>query len=427
MSDLDLTSCDREPIHLLGTVQPFGVLIAAAPDGTIRHVSANIAGHLGPAPAEALGRKLGDLLRREALHDIRGRLQNLHGHSQTERIFGLELVEGRGRHDVAVHLRPGPERLTVIEAEPCAADPGFDPVATVKGMMSRLLRARDLTAFYDQAARQLRVVLGFNRVMVYRFDHDGSGEVVGESAAGHLEPYRGLRYPATDIPRQARALYCRNWLRLIADAGSTPVPLLALPGTGAEPLDLSDSMLRSVSPIHTEYLRNMGVQASLSVSVMRGNDLWGLLACHNGTPVVPSFQRRSAAELFGQLFSLQVESLERAEVARYEADARAVHDRVLASISSGSDMLAGFAQVAAELRAVVPCDGVSICLGGEVETSGLVPDRDDLAALIRGLDHIDTSHVLASDRIARLHPPAAGYAATAAGMLVVPISRLPRD
>ncbi|WP_431271869.1 HWE histidine kinase domain-containing protein [Dankookia sp. P2] len=422
---LDLTSCDREPIHLLGTVQPFGVLLAATTDGIIRYVSDNAAAHLGMPPAEVLGRPLHEVLERQALHDIRGRLQVLHGHGQTERIFGLELVKGRGHYDVAVHIQPGLDRLTVIEAEPSSADPGFDPVSTVKGMMARLLRTRDMGAFYDQAARQLRAVLGFDRVMVYRFHHDGAGEVVGESMAGHLEPYRGLHYPASDIPRQARALYCRNWLRLIADVNASPAPLVAL--QGGAPLDLSDSVLRSVSPIHLEYLRNMGVGASLSVSVMRGTELWGLLACHNATPIVPGFQRRSTAELFGQLFSLQVETLERAEVARYEADARAVHDRVLAAISSGGDMLSGFAHVAAELRAVVPCDGVAICFGGETEVSGQVPDREQMAGLVAALNQMDTSHVLAADNIARLHPPAAAHAAAASGMLVVPISRLPRD
>jgi light-regulated signal transduction histidine kinase (bacteriophytochrome) len=237
-SDLDLTSCDREPIHLLGTVQPFGVLLAATADGTIRYVSGNAAAHLGQPSAEVLGRSLDEVMERQALHDIRGRLQALYGHGQTERIFGVELVKGRGRYDVAVHMQPGPERLTVIEAEPSATDPGFDPVSTVKGMMARLLRARDMAGFYDQAARQLRAVLGFDRVMV--------------SVAGHMEPYRGLHYPASDIPRQARALYCRNWLRLIADVNATAVPLLTLPELDATPLDLSDSVLRSVSPIHLD-------------------------------------------------------------------------------------------------------------------------------------------------------------------------------
>ena len=426
---LDLGSCDREPIHLLGAAQGFGFLLAAGPDGTVRHASANAADHLGVPPKQAIGRPLSALLGREAMHEITGTLQSLHGHHQTERLFGLDLVAGRPPYDVAVHMVPdGDGALTVVEAEPSAAEPRFDPVATVKGMMARLLSGSTLEDMHERAARQLRGVLGFDRVMVYRFDEDGSGEVVGESVASHLEPYRGLRYPASDIPKQARALYCRNWLRLIADAGAAPVPVLSAPDAAAAgPLDLSSSVLRSVSPVHLEYLRNMGVSASLSVSIMRGDELWGLLACHNSAPKVPSFQRRSAAELFGQLYSLQVESVERTQASRYEAEARAAHDRLLASVTDKDDIIGSLARVADELRALVPCDGVAVCTGDRIEASGEAPDRQGLLELLHSLNDVSTSRVLAADSIAEHHPPAARYADRAAGMLVIPISRAPRD
>ncbi len=432
--ELDLGSCDREPIHLLGAVQGFGFLLAADPDGIVRHASANAADHLGIPAGEAIGRPLSALLQREALHEITGALQLLHGNHHTERLFGLPLVAERPPYDVAVHVARGGEGappLTVVEAEPSAAEPRFDPVATVKGMMSRLMSASTLEDMHERAARQLRTVLGFDRVMVYRFDEDGSGEVVGESVASHLEAYRGLRYPASDIPKQARALYCRNWLRLIADVRAEPVPVLSAParpaGAAVAPLDLSSSVLRSVSPVHVEYLRNMGVAASLSVSIMRGDELWGLLACHHSAPKVPSFQRRSAAELFGQLYSLQVESMERTQAGRYETEARAAHDRLLASATGKDDIIGSLARVADELRALVPCDGVAVCSGDRFETSGEAPDRRGMIELLHSLHDIDTSRVFATDSIAERHPPAARYADRAAGMLAVPISRTPRD
>ncbi|MBD0273881.1 MAG: GAF domain-containing protein, partial [Acetobacteraceae bacterium] len=432
----DLGSCDREPIHLLGAVQGFGFLLAAGPDGVVRHASANVVDHLGVPAGEAIGRPLSALLQREAVHDITGALQSLHGTHLTERLFGLPLIAGRPPYDAAVHMAPGGGEegappLMVVEAEPSAAEPRFDPVATVKGMMARLLSSSSLEDMHERAARQLRTVLGFDRVMVYRFCDDGSGEVVGESAAAHLEPYRGLRYPASDIPKQARALYCRNWLRLIADVGAEPVPVLSAAagpdGAAAAPLDLSSSVLRSVSPVHVEYLRNMGVAASLSVSIMRGSELWGLLACHNSAPKVPSFQRRSAAELFGQLYSLQVESMERTQASRYEAEARAAHDRLLASATGEGDVVGSLARVADELRALVPCDGAAVCSGDRIETSGEAPDRRGMVELLHSLSDISTSRVFATDSIAERHPPAARYADRAAGMLVIPISRTPRD
>ena len=166
-------------------------------------------------------------------------------------------------------------------------------------------------------------------------------------------------------------------------------------------------MLRSVSPVHVEYLRNMGVAASLSVSIMRGDELWGLLACHNSSPKVPSFQRRSAAELFGQLYSLQVESVERTQSSRYETEARAAHDRLLASASGKDDIIGSLARVADELRALVPCDGVAVCTGDRFETSGEAPDRQAMIELLHSLHDIDTSRVFATDSIAARHPPAA--------------------
>ena len=171
----------------------------------------------------------------------------------------------------------------------------------------------------------------------------------------------------------------------------------------------------------------MGVATSLSVSIMRGSELWGLLACHNAVPKVPSFQRRSAAELFGQLYSLQVESLERTQAERYEAEARAAHGRLLAAATEKDDMVGSLARAADELRALVPCDGVAVCTGDRFEASGEAPDRQGLIELLHSLDDIETSRVFATDSIAAHHPPATRYADRAAGMLVIPISRAPRD
>ncbi|MBL6081964.1 GAF domain-containing protein [Belnapia sp. T18] len=424
---LDLTSCDREPIHQLGQVQPWGFLLSATTDGTVRHASANVAEHLNLTPEAVVGRRLDQLLDRGSLHDIRARLQGLQGQHQTDRLFSLPLIAGKPPYDVAVHFAPGGSPIMVIEAEPSAAEPRFDAVGTVKGMMSRLLRARDLAGMHDRAARQVRAVLGFDRVMVYRFDADGTGEVVGESTAERLDSFRGLRFPASDIPKQARALYCRNWLRLIADAAAVPVPVLPAPTPGERVLDLSSSVLRSVSQVHIEYLRNMGVAASLSISIMRGNDLWGLIACHHAEPLLPSFQRRSAAELFGQLYSLQIESFERMEAAQHDAEARAAQERVLSAVSSDEKIDNTLQRVAEEIRLLIPCDGAAIHTGTHTETIGATPDEDMLAGIVAMLNRTDTSRVFATREIAVHYPPAAAQAEVAAGMLAIPISRASRD
>ncbi|MBL6454663.1 GAF domain-containing protein [Belnapia sp. T6] len=423
----DLTSCDREPIHQLGRIQPWGFLLSATTDGTIRHASANISEHLG-LPAEAvIGRRLDLLLERKSLHDIRSRLQGLRGQQQIDRLFALPLVAGQPPYDVAIHFAPGEVPHFVVEAEPSAAEPHFDAVGMVKGMMSRLLRARDLAGMHDRAARQVRAVLGFDRVMIYRFHPDQSGEVVGEAASDRVDSFRGLRFPASDIPQQARALYCRNWLRLIADVGADTVPILPEPAPGEAPIDLSSSVLRSVSPIHLEYLRNMGVGASLSISIMRGEALWGLIACHHASPLLPSFQRRSAAELFGHLYSLQIESLERAEATRQEQEAQAARDRVLASLSEEEAPIRSLRRMAEEVRQLIPCDGIAIRTAEFKDASGMTPDAATLDGIVATLDRSDASRIFATEEIARHYPPAAAQVATAAGMLAIPASRTARD
>ncbi|WP_043338156.1 HWE histidine kinase domain-containing protein [Belnapia moabensis] len=424
---LDLTSCDREPIHQLGQVQPWGFLLSATTDGTVRHASANVADHLKLAPEAVIGRRLDQLLDRQSLHDIRARLQGLQGLNQTDRLFSLPLIAGRPPYDVAVHFAPGEMPIMVIEAEPSAAEPRFDAVGTVKGMMSRLLRARDLAGMHDRAARQVRAVLGFDRVMIYRFDADGTGEVVGESTAERLDSFRGLRFPASDIPKQARALYCRNWLRLIADVDAQAVPILPAPTPGEAVLDLSSSVLRSVSPVHIEYLRNMGVAASLSISIMRGEELWGLIACHHTEPLLPSFQRRSTAELFGQLYSLQIESLERAEATRHDNEARAAHERVLSAVSTEEDLARTLQRIAEEVRQLIPCDGIAIHTAAHTELIGATPDKASVKGIIAALNRGDASRIFATREIASHYPPVAAQAEVAAGMLAIPISRAARD
>lgn len=206
-------------------------------------------------------------------------------------------------------------------------------------MMSRLDHTETLEAFFREGARQARALTGFDRVMVYRFDEGGSGEVVAEAARAGIGSFLGLHYPASDIPVQARALYLRNLFRIIADVDAVAVPILPQLDEHGRPLDLSMSVLRSVSPIHIEYLKNMGVGASLSISIVVDGRLWGLFACHHYGPRLPSAQSRSTAELFGQMFASRLESRERRLALDYETKARRIADRLLTSVADNASLL----------------------------------------------------------------------------------------
>ncbi len=296
---VDLTNCDREPIHIPGSVQPFGFLLTVLSDFTIVIASDNVADYLGTNYSNVLQRPLSEVFSEAAVAAIRARVDYLSGPDAVERMFGVELQPGGKLFDVAVHFSGA---YLIVEAEPSVVEPDVNSGEMVRLMLGRVRKTRGLTELAQESARQLKILNGFDRVMVYRFHPDGSGEVIAEVASSGLEPFLGLHYPASDIPKQARILYQRNWLRIISDINAKPALLTATASHSAPLLDLSMSVLRSVSPIHVEYLRNMGVGASMSVSILRDGKLWGLFACHHYSPRHISFERRTAAELFGQMF-----------------------------------------------------------------------------------------------------------------------------
>lgn len=421
---VDLTNCDREPIHLLGRIQPFGFLLAVTSDWVIDYASESAAEFLGRPLDSLFGVKLDEVFSGAAMHGIRSRLQLLGARDATERIFGCPVRAGGDPFDLALHMSGG---RIVVEGEPSEKGDA-DPAATVSAMVSRLSQAKDAETLARMAARHLRALTGFDRVMTYRFAPDGSGEVLAEAARGDLESYLGLHYPATDIPKQARELYKRNLLRLIADVNAESSPIRSASGAhDDQPLDLSLSVLRSVSPIHIEYLKNIGVEASMSVSILRRGKLWGLFACHHMSPKRVPFDVRTAAELFGQTFALMLDSRERDEAEKHEARARKAHERLMAAAASGRSSAENISSLIEEVEGIVDCDGIALEIQGRRQTSGRVPEDRHLDGLIALLKRESDGHILATDRIADLYPPAETFAGNAAGMLAIPISRAPRD
>jgi light-regulated signal transduction histidine kinase (bacteriophytochrome) len=257
-------------------VQQFGFLLTLLSDFTI--ASDNVADYLGAAHTAVLQRPLAEVFSEATVAAIRTRVDYLSGPDAVERMFGVELQPGGKLFDIAIHFSGA---YLIVEAEPSVNEPDVNSGEMVHLMLGRVRKTKGLTELAQEAARQLKILNGFDRVMVYRFHPDGSGEVIAEVATAGLEPFLGLHYPASDIPKQARILYQRNWLRIIADINAKPAQLTATASHSAELLDLSMSVLRSVSPIYIEYLQNMGVGASMSVSILRDGKLWGLFACHH--------------------------------------------------------------------------------------------------------------------------------------------------
>lgn len=424
--EVDLTNCEREPIHQLGHVQSFGCLIALSPDWLVLHASANAEEHLGIAAQDMVGNPLRSYFSDMALHEIRTEIQTLSSPDAVGRCYDLQVRDGDERHfHVAVH-RSG--QSIIVELEP-VLEPGRrkDALPQVRGMVERLKTSRDVAELCKNAARFMKALCGFDRVMVYRFAPDDSGEVIAEATAPGMEPFLGLRYPASDIPKQARALYKRSPIRIISDVNDRVSPILPETGTSGEPVDLSLSTLRAVSPIHLEYLRNMGVAASMSVSIMDGDRLWGLFACHHDTPRKLDYAARSACDLFGQMFGFLLTQVT-SRSALEEADrARDSHNALMRQLAEGGSIVDDFDVIVDELRRLIEFDGAIGWVDGEFCQFGVTPTREETMALVRFLNTTPTSSVYATDCLQRAYPPAADFVERAAGLMALPVSRSPRD
>ncbi|WP_265570307.1 HWE histidine kinase domain-containing protein [Sphingomicrobium nitratireducens] len=423
--EVDLTNCDREPIHLLGAIQPIGFLMALSSDWMVMRASTNVSQYLPTTAEDMIGHPASDFITGEAIHALRNRLALLRGDNAVERLFDVELTEQGARFDAAIHMNEG---VIIVEAEPTKEKSYGDATGTVRGMVSRLDQADDMEGFFREGARQVRALTGFDRVMIYRFDKDGSGEVVAEAAKSGIGSFLGLHYPASDIPKQARELYKRSLLRMITDIEAEPVPIVPAKNAHGEPLDLSLAVLRSVSPIHVEYLRNMGVKASMSISLIVDGEFWGLVACHHyAGPRCPSFERRSVCELFAQMFAMRIESRERQRMMDYERRARDISDHLLGSVASDESLLNDPQWLSDILTRAIPADGVGVWINGNHAFSGQTPDAGQFARIVRALNGIAAGKVYTTDHIGDLLPEAHEFASQAAGMLAIPISRTPRD
>lgn len=422
--EVDITSCDREPIHEAGAVQSFGYLIAVSSDWIIARCSANVADVTGKPVDDLLGTMAHDLFGEGTLHDLRNRLQWLHIGGLNERMFSVNLFGDDRRFDVAMHLSDG---LIVVEFEPTLPELAFEPIPLVRSMMGKLEQAEELDAFFVQAARQVRLVTEFDRVMVYRFLPDGTGEVVADACAPDVESFKGLRYPASDIPKQARALYLRNQLRIISDVDSEVSPIIPELSPDGKPLDLSMSVLRAVSPIHIEYLRNMGVGASMSISIIVEGKLWGMFACHHFGPKILTFQRRTVAELFGQMFSLELANRERRTAMEVERDGRAVHDRLMGTIGTEQSVFENLKKALDTFREIIPADGAAIWCDGDFASAGRGLLKEEMQGLVRFLNRTGASRIYATDHLSGQHEAAEDYVSRVAGILAIPVSRKPRD
>ena len=420
---IDLTTCDSEPIHVPGAIQPHGVLVAL--DGerlTITHVSANATQLIGAQPEKLFGRTLDALL-----------IENEQGDAARWHRDLAQLKEGRPAYQSTWELQHAGEPWDAIthrygaklfiELERSPEVSGQRANALYHNLQDALVRIERATSVKEMAAHACEKVsrlCGFDRVMMYRFDREWNGEVIAEERRDDLEPFLGLHYPASDIPKQARELYTKNWLRFIADRDYIAAPILAA-DKAAPPLDLSYSVLRSVSPIHLQYLRNMGVYASMSISILRQGKLWGLIACHHYSPKFIPYDMRKASELLGHFMSLQIAAVDEQETRELRKQHLTCCDKVMANLSRDEDFANGALFSEPTLIDCIDSGGAAIVSDGLVSRIGHTPNEDEIrqiaAWLLERGEDVTAIDNLSNEFGGRY------LAAVAAGVLAVNIGR----
>ena len=412
-----IDNCDQEPIHIPGAIQPHGMLLAFDDvDLRLRQASENAPALLGVDESQLFQLPLESLVGEAAASVLRGNRG-----ARTWKRFNPIATEIGMPGSTAVKLDAIVHRsgeLVVVELEPAGLPTYRDYGADTHEALMQLQAADSLPELLEEAVQIVRRVTGYDRVMIYRFDQDGHGQVVAEDRLASLEPFLGLHYPASDIPAQARRLYVANPLRSIADIGYRPAGLLAAPGAPPRgPLDMTHSTLRSVSPIHVEYLRNMAVGASMSVSLVHGDKLWGLIACHHyGAKLVP-YPVRMTCELVGQMLSTLILSLQRSEELRKQELLTERRARLLERLSRADYVAVGLTEMADDFLGLVDASGAAIIEDGRCTRAGRCPSEADVRAFVdwmaAGKHDTIASHALAAEfpDAPRLGPDAAGVLA----------------
>lgn len=406
---VDLSNCDSEPIHVPGAIQPHGVLLGFDAASQLVTASANAERQLQRPTAGLQPADLGTAIERAVATVL------VDAHAD---VNPLATKVGGREYDAIVHPMGG---TVFVELEPVPTDaPERAEFAwRVQRALDMLQRANGLSELLEIAAREVRRLNGFDRVMAYRFRHDDSGEVVAEERRGDLEPFLGLRYPATDIPAQARRLYLENPLRLITDVRYRPAQLVPAmhPETGA-PFDLSHSVLRSVSPIHVEYLTNMGVAASMSVSIVVAGRLWGLLACHHMSPRFVTYAVRMACRLLSQTLGLLVERAEAKSAEARKARAAEIVHALARATRTDDDPVRALTSDPSLLLELADASGVAVSFDSRIETLGAVPPRTVIAELLTWIEGLSERDLLAFDDLA-VRRPGLAPPAVAAGLMAV--------
>ena len=422
---VDLTNCDKEPIHIPGKVQSHGFLIAVDKSSlNVSYVSENIINFLQLSATDLLDKPIGVLSsyinQQEPDFNVADLLK-----------LGLVKKSFDAISPYPLEINGNPFYLIInasqndwlLEFEPVTLQ--YDIQSSVGRSASSMLQGKNVLALLKGAAKEVKNLINYDRIMIYKFQDDGHGEVVAEEKEEHLEPFFGLHYPASDIPKQARELYKLNLTRLIADVNTEASPILTFKED--HPLDLTNGALRAVSPIHIQYLKNMGVCSSFSISLITNGELWGLIACHNYSPKFIDFKAREGAKLIGEILSSALEyrqAEEDSETVELFKDTASILSEHLNRDKYLVDALTGHNR---SLLEVTKATGVAIIFEGTLKTIGIVPEENDIWELADWIKANSDESIYYTHRLSEIFGAAKKYKDVASGILACSVSKNPNE
>lgn len=421
------TDWEEKPIHISRQIQPHGILLVLQePDLNILQVSNNVSAVFKIASEEILKKNLEDLLDPFQIEQIKLGLsqESLDFINPTKiwiKVKGDEYVI----FDGIFHRNS--DGFLILELEPASSQeniPFLSFYHLARTSINQLESTSNLQDFCQIIVKEVRKVTGFDRVMLYKFDDDGHGSVVAEEKLAELEPYLGLHYPASDIPKVARKLFTSNWIRIIPNShGEAAVLIPEKNPINQQGVDLTHSILRSASPCHLEYLHNMGVGASLTISLIKDQKLWGLIACHHKTPKHVSYELRKACEFLGRVIFSEISAKEETEDYDYQMRLTYIQSNLMKYMSQEDNFIDGLVKYSPNLLNLTDALGAAVYFGGEWTLLGKTPSIDDLNFLLQWLKNNVEEEIFYTDSLPRIYPDAEKFKDIVSGLLAIPISQ----
>ena len=427
INSLNLIGLKEPAINLNSKIQHHGVLLVLEePELNILQVSRNAASILD-CPLEALLEKnLEDLLDPFQIGRIKSRLtEDSLDFTNPTKIWVKKRREDYAVFDAVFHRNS--EGILVLELEPAISEdniPFLSFYHLAKASINQLQASANLEDYCQVIVETVRKVTGFDRVMLYKFNENDHGCVLAEDKLESMEPYLGLNFPESDIPKPARKMFLSNLIRLIPDASGEPVDIFPhLNPITERPIDLINSSLRSPYPCHVEYLHNMGVGASLTISLIKEGRLWGLIACHHQTPKFVSYELRKACEFLGRMIFGEIYTREETQDYDYRMKLKNIQSSLIDYMSQEDNFIAGLIKHQPNLLDLTSAQGAAISFGGKYTLIGETPKEVDLNDLVTWLQKNVSEEIFYTNSLAEIYPDAEKYKNIASGLLAIPIGK----